>query len=67
MSDDSNTNISEILSGQLRQDLGVNLVLLERLLVALQPSSRSQAAMFTISLARRHWSRRAPRLILPEG
>jgi hypothetical protein len=34
--DDGNANVFEIVSSELGQDLGVNLVLPERLLVALQ-------------------------------
>ena len=37
MPDRGDAKVFEIVSGQLGQDLGVNLVLPERLLVALQP------------------------------
>ena len=37
MSDDGDANVFEIVSSQLGQDLGVNLVLPERRLVAPQP------------------------------
>jgi hypothetical protein len=35
--DDGDANVFEIVSGQLRQNIGSNLILPERLLVALQP------------------------------
>ena len=37
MSDDGDANVFEVIGGQLRQNVGRNLVLLERLFVALQP------------------------------
>ena len=37
MPDDGDANVFEIVSGQLRQNIGSNLILPERLLIALQP------------------------------
>ena len=48
MSDDGDANVFEIVSSQLGQDLGVNLVLPERLpRSAPAPARRSHAAMST--------------------
>ena len=47
MSDDGDANVFQIVSSQLGQNLGVNLVLPERRLVAPSPSSPSHPEMST--------------------